>query len=85
MITYHGGICNNNTKIKISTAKLGYIDGNAVLPQQMRIYDFTANLSDEMPQISPIKHPKSLRRNATNLSDEKPQISPTRYLPDKIT
>lgn len=56
MITYHGGICNNNTKIKISTAKLGYIDGNAVLPQQMRIYDFTANLSDEKPQISPTRY-----------------------------
>ena len=61
MITYHGGICNNYIKIKILSAKLGYIDGNADSLQQMRIYDFTANLSDEMPQISPMKCLKSLR------------------------
>ena len=36
----------------------------------------TTNLSDKIPQISPIKSHKSLQQNATNLSSKMPQISP---------
>ncbi len=48
MITYHGGICNNNTKIKVSQAKLGNIDGNTIPPLTRLLYNFAPNLSDEI-------------------------------------